>query len=205
MPEQSQFPRLGANVPQRGFSYSRPFWKKVVQVQGWTVIGEVPNIPKAVLIGAPHTSNFDAVIGVQVLVALGLELHIMAKSELYRPPFRPLLDWIKMIPVDRRSAQGLVDQMRDVFHKRAKFWLGIAPEGTRDSAETWKSGFYRIACAVNVPIVMVGFDYSNKAVIFLGVFEPTGDFDADLPKILAFYKGLKGGNPDQLSLPLRNL
>jgi 1-acyl-sn-glycerol-3-phosphate acyltransferase len=95
--------------------------------------------------------------------------------------------------------------MCDVFKKRDKFWLCIAPEGTRKSATSWKRGFYHIAVAAQVPIIMLGFDYDQKAAVFLGLFEPTGDFDADLPKVLAFYQGLKGRNPDNLSLPLKNL
>lgn len=200
-----ELPKLGDNVPQRPYSTSRLFWSKIAQLQGWKIIGKIPNIPKAVLIAAPHTTNYDGLYGIEFVLALGLEISIMAKEELYRPPFRGFWDWVNAIPVHRASATGLVKQMCDVFAQRDKFWLGMSPEGTRKAATHWKGGFYRIAVAARVPIVMVGFDYSQKAVIFLGVFEPTGDFNADLPKILAFYKGLKAGNPDNLSLPLRNL
>jgi 1-acyl-sn-glycerol-3-phosphate acyltransferase len=136
---------------------------------------------------------------------MGLELHVMGKNSLYRPPFRAVMDWLKLMPVDRTSSHGLVEQMSHAFASHDKFWLGLAPEGTRDSAETWKSGFYRIAYAAQVPIVMAGFDYKNKNAIILGVFEPTGDFDADLPKILAFYKNTSPANPERLSKPLRML
>ncbi len=205
MPEQTHLPILGENVPQRASSKGRAFWEKVTRLQGWRMLGDIPNIPKAVVIGAPHTSNMDGVYGIEFALGLGLDVSIMVKDELYRPPFRAMLDWVNAVPVHRASATGLVEQMCDSFNKRDKFWLFIAPEGTRKSAPCWKGGFYRIAVAAQVPIVLLGFDYEQKAFIFLGVFEPTGDFEADLPKILAFYKGLKGGNPDSLSLPLRNL
>jgi len=204
MPIFSKFPQLGNQVPQRSSSTSRLFWQKVTQLQGWQVLGEIPNIPHAVLIAAPHTTNMDGILGIQLALALGLDVSIMFKEELYRAPLRGLWDWGNAIPVNRASATGLVEQMCEIFKQRDKFWLAIAPEGTRKSATTWKRGFYHIAVAAQVPIVMVGFDYAKKAVIFLGLFEPTGDFDADLPKILAFYKGLTAGNPDNLSLPLRD-
>lgn len=202
---QSRLPRLGANVPQRTYSTSRLFWEKVTQLQGWRVLGEIPNIPKAVVIGAPHTSNMDGIYGIEFALALGLDVSIMVKEELYRPPLRALFDWVNAVPVHRGCATGLVEHMCEVFKERDKFWLFIAPEGTRKSASSWKSGFYRIAVAAQVPIVMLGFDYEHRAEVFLGVFEPTGDFDADLPKILEFYRGFKGGNPDHLSAPLKNL
>lgn len=205
MPEQSQFPVLGANVPRRESSKGRLFWEKVTRLQGWRVLGDIPNIPKAVVIGAPHTSNMDGVYGIEFALALGLEVSVMVKDELYRPPLRGLLDWINAVPVHRASATGLVEQMCEAFSTRDKFWLFIAPEGTRKSATSWKSGFYRIAVAAQVPIVLLGFDYEQKAFVFKGVFEPSGDFDADLPKILEFYRGLKGGSPKNLSLTLKNL
>lgn len=205
MPEQSQFPVLGVNVPRRESSKGRLFWEKVTRLQGWRVLGEIPNIPKAVVIGAPHTSNMDGVYGIEFALALGLEVSVMVKDELYRPPLRGLLDWINAVPVHRASATGLVEQMCEAFNKRDKFWLFIAPEGTRKSATSWKSGFYRIAVAAQVPIVLLAFDYEQKAFVFRGVIEPTGDFDADLPQILEFYRGLKGGSPKNLSLTLKNL
>lgn len=205
MPEQSQLPLLGEHVPRRASAKGRLFWGKMIRRQGWRVLGDVPNIPKAVMIGAPHTSNMDGIYGIEIALALGLDVSIMVKEELYRPPLRGLFNWVNAIAVHRASATGLVEQMCDVFNKRDKFWLFIAPEGTRKSSSSWKSGFYRIAVAAQVPIVMLGFDYDQQAIIFLGMFEPTGDFDADLPKLLAFYRGLKGANPNNLSLPLRNL
>lgn len=205
MPKQSHLPRLGEQIPRRASSRGRSFCKKMTLLQGWRVLGDIPNIPKAVVIGAPHTSPMDGIYGVELALALGLAVSIMVKEELYHLPFRTILDWVNAVPVHRASATGLVKQMCDTFNQRDKFWLFIAPEGTRKSAPSWKSGFYRIAVAAQVPIILVAFDYDQKAVIFLGVFEPSGDFDADLPKILAYYRGLKGGNPNNLSLPLKNL
>ncbi len=205
MSEQLKLPTLGANIPQRASTKGRLFWENMIRLQGWRVLGEIPNISKAVVIGAPHTSNMDGVYGIEFALALGLEVSIMVKEELYRPPLRGLLDWVNAVPVNRASATGLVEQMCEEFIKRDKFWLFIAPEGTRKAATSWKKGFYHIAFAAQVPIVMLGFDYERQAEVFLGVFEPTGDYEADLPKILAFYKGLKGGSPENLSLQLRNL
>jgi len=205
MTQQLRYPLIGDQIPQRGNKHSRLFWSTLLELKGWKVTGELPNVPKAVVIAAPHTSNQDGYMGVGVIMALGLDLHIMIKDAIYRPPFRKFLDWIRMIPVDRKAANGLVGQMCDVFNSHEKMWVAIAPEGTRDAADSWKSGFYRIAHAAGVPIVMFGYDYDHKEAKFLGRFDPSGDFEADLPKIMAFYTETSPAIPERLSQPMRAL
>jgi 1-acyl-sn-glycerol-3-phosphate acyltransferase len=203
MTQKFTLPTLGDQTPQRGTKTSRRFWASLLQLKGWRVVGEVPNVPKAVLIALPHTSNEDGFIGVGICMALGLDLHIMIKDAIYKPPARKFLDWVGMIPVDRNAANGLVEQTCDVFNSRDNVWIGIAPEGTRHTAEGLKSGFYRIAYAAGVPIVLYGYDYDHKLGKFLGLFQPTGDFDADLPQILAFYTETSPADPTRLSIPMR--
>lgn len=190
-------------VPRRGTPMSRAFWTTVLKMEGWRVEGEIPNIAKAVLIAAPHTSNYDGVYGFTAALALGLEIKAMAKDTLFKPPFKPILNWLNIIPVHRSSPEGIVDQMKAEFDRHEALWIGIAPEGTRSAAEKWKSGFYRMAVGANVPIIMGGFDYPSKTIHFLGVFHPTGDYEKDLETILAIYRRLTPCHPEMLSHPLR--
>lgn len=190
-------------VPRRGSPLTRQLWTSILSMEGWQVKGEIPNIAKAVIIAAPHTSNLDGVYGFTAVLALGIEIKAMAKDTLFKPPFKPILNWLNIIPVTRNSPEGIVDEMKTEFDRHEALWLGIAPEGTRSAAEKWKSGFYRIAMGANVPIIMGGFDYSTKTIHFLGVVHPSGNYEKDLEDILCHYRKLTPCHMDKLSYPLR--
>ncbi|XID74619.1 lysophospholipid acyltransferase family protein [Alkanindiges sp. WGS2144] len=198
------FPMLPPHVPQRGTSLSRSFWRKAFLSHGWQIKGEIPNIPKALLIGAPHTSNMDGWYAFMGIMGLGLDITIMAKDSLFKPPFQALLKWLNVMPVNRSSATGLVEQVKARFEQQSAVWIGIAPEGTRAGAKQWKSGFYHMALSAQVPIVMIGLDYAKKQIIFLGTFYPSGNYNSDLQKILAHYQGLTPYHQNKLSHPLRS-
>lgn len=199
----ARLPRLSARVPKRGSEGSRQFWYNLAHLAGWQIIGDAPDIPKAVVIAGPHTSYWDGLVAAVMILSFGVELHVLAKEELYKAPFKSVLDWFKVIPVDRSSPHGLVARLCHEFATRPRFWLAMSPEGTRKAAPRWRSGFYRIAVAAGVPIVMVGLDYKRKAVVFLGVFEPTGDYARDLPQIIEHFAGLEPLNRAGLSAPLK--
>lgn len=197
------FSELPALVPKRGNATSHSFWKNALIAHGWQVTGDIPDLPKALLIGAPHTSNLDAWYALMAVLGLGLRITVMAKDTLFKPPFKTLLHWLNVVPVKRSSPEGLIEQIKNEFDRHEAIWVGISPEGTRSGAEKWKSGFYRIAMSANVPIVMVGFDYKLKQIIFLGVFQPTGHYEQDLKEIQEKYRGLTPHHPEKLSHPLR--
>jgi 1-acyl-sn-glycerol-3-phosphate acyltransferase len=190
-------------VPKRGNANSHLFWQNALIAHGWQINGEIPNLPKALLIGAPHTSNMDGWYAFMAVMGLGLNITVMAKDSLFKPPFKKLLHWLNVLPVKRSSPEGLIEQIKQEFERHEAIWVGISPEGTRAGAEKWKSGFYRIAMRANVPIVMVAFDYKLKQIIFLGVFDPTGDYEQDLQQIQAKYYGITPHHPEKLSHPLR--
>jgi len=200
------FPDLPPLVPQRGTAFSRALCRKLFLTQGWTVVGEIPNLAKAVAIISPHTSNIDGWYGFLAIGGLGLKVTVLGKDTLFRPPFKPLLDWAGLIPVHRDSAHGLTEQVVTTIQKYDKIWVGMAPEGTRKKAEKIKSGFYHIAHAAGIPIVMFAFDYDHKIIYCLGAFTPTGHYQHDLEQIMQRYVGhFSPKNPHWLAEPLQKL
>lgn len=200
------FPDLPPLVPQRGTAYSRALCKKLFLGQGWTVVGEIPNLSKAVAIISPHTSNIDGWYGFLAIGGLGLKITVLGKDTLFKPALKPLLNWAGLIPVHRDSAHGLTEQVVTTIHAHDKIWIGMAPEGTRKKAEKMKSGFYHIAHAAGIPIVMFAFDYDHKTIYCLGAFTPTGHYQQDLEHIMQRYVGhFSPKNPDWLAEPLQKL
>lgn len=198
------FPTLPEQVPARGSAFSKQLFKKLFLAQGWSFEGNFPNLPKAVAIISPHTSNIDAWHGFTALLGLGIQITIFGKHTLFETPLKPLLEWIGVIPVDRSNAQGLTKQISDIIQAKDKIWIGMAPEGTRKQAEKIKSGFYYIAYEAHIPIVMFSFDYEHKIIHCLGVFQPTGNYEQDLEQILQLYEGkFSPKNPDWLAKPLQ--
>jgi 1-acyl-sn-glycerol-3-phosphate acyltransferase len=201
----AHFPTLPDQVPARGSSLSRNIFKKLFLAQGWSFEGEFPNLPKAVAIISPHTSNIDAWHGFTALLGLGIKITIFGKHTLFKTPLKPLLEWIGVIPVNRSIQQGTTQQIIDFINTQDQIWVGMAPEGTRKQAESFRSGFYRIAVGAHIPIVMFSFDYDHKAIYCLGVFQPTGNYEQDLEQILNRYVGkFSPKNPQWLAKPLQN-
>lgn len=130
-----QFPVLPDQVPGRGGTFSRRFFKSLFLAQDWQLKGEFPNLPKAVAIISPHTSNIDAWHGFAALLGLGLRVTIFGKHTLFDTPLKPLLEWIGVVPVIRHAPQGHTQQIIDIIRQREQIWVGMAPEGTRKQAE----------------------------------------------------------------------
>ena len=200
------FPVLPSEVPQRGTALSRRLCQKLFLAQGWKISGDIPNLAKAVAIVSPHTSNIDAWYGFLAIGAMGLNITVFGKDNLFKPPFTPVLNWLGIIPVHRDSAHGLTHQVAEFIQQTDKIWIGMAPEGTRKKAQQLKSGFYHIAHEANIPIVMFAFDYDHKTIHCLGRFDPTGDYAQDLDKIMHDYVGkFSPKNAHWLAEPLQKL
>ncbi|TCH63186.1 1-acyl-sn-glycerol-3-phosphate acyltransferase [Acinetobacter sp. ANC 4862] len=201
----AHFPTLPDQVPARSSSLSRNIFKKLFLAQGWSFEGDFPNLPKAVAIISPHTSNIDAWHGFTALIGLGIKITIFGKHTLFNTPLKPLLEWIGVIPVNRSIQQGTTQQIINFIDTQEQIWVGMAPEGTRKQAESFRSGFYRIAVGAKLPIVMFSFDYDHKTLYCLGVFQPTGNYEQDLEQILNRYVGkFSPKNPQWLAKPLQN-
>jgi 1-acyl-sn-glycerol-3-phosphate acyltransferase len=185
--------------PERAFS--RAFGRAVLAFAGWRIDGVVPEPRRYVVCIAPHTSNWDFVIGYATKLALGLDAGWLGKNTLFRGPLDPLLRAMGGIPVDRSAKHGVVDQAAEWFGRRAELVLGIAPEGTRHRVDQWKTGFYHIARLAGVPIWPVALDWGTRAVRLGSLFTLTGDADADLHAIQDFFRMVRGRFPDQAFPP----
>ena len=170
---------------------------------GWKVEGQLPDLPKFVLIGAPHTSNWDFLLFLAIIFALRANVHFMGKAELFRNPFGRFFYWCGGIPVDRSKSQGLVEQMVEACKKSDHFILTIAPEGTRHYVSEWKMGFYHIAKSAGIPVVMAIVDGTKKTLCIGQVFHPTENMDADIKTIKRFFTGMVGINPRKKYITLK--
>jgi 1-acyl-sn-glycerol-3-phosphate acyltransferase len=163
-----------------------------LRLTGWQVEGAFPEETRGVIIVAPHTSNWDFILGIAVVFALELRISWLGKHSLFKPPFRAFLGWLGGIPVDRRSSHGVVADCVKAFASTPALLLALAPEGTRKGVSPWKTGFYRIACEADVPIFPVSFDYRDHAVHLMPPFHPTGNIGGDLTLIQNLFIGVEG-------------
>ncbi len=166
---------------------------------GWKVVGNVTmskdTVKKAVLIAAPHTSNYDFFIALLLRQVIGIKSNFVGKKELFVWPFGYYFRSIGGAPLDRTSGQNKVQAIADLFEKRDEFRLAISPEGTRKKVENWKTGFYYIAKAANVPIIMFTLDFGRKQNKISEPFYPTDDFESDLRFIKTFFEDVQGKVP----------
>ena len=173
------------------------FAKVVLKLIGWRADIILPNEKKFILIGAPHTSNWDFPLGLIAFWMMDIKIHWVGKSQLFRGPLHYLFTALGGIPVDRNSPSGFIEQIADRFKQSDEMVLVIAPEGTRSKTRYWKSGFYYIALAAEVPIYLGYIDYRTRTLGFEQRLYPSGDLEADMKVITDFYKDFEGKNPEQ--------
>ncbi|HET9031499.1 MAG TPA: 1-acyl-sn-glycerol-3-phosphate acyltransferase [Dokdonella sp.] len=161
---------------------------------GWKVIGEFPDVARLVMIGAPLSSWWDGVWGLLIKIAVGADVSFMAKRELFTGPLGWVLRKLGGIPIERGSTHGVVEQMTARFHDRHKLWLGITPEGTRKAVKKWRTGFWHIARAADVPILPVYFHYPQRTLGVGPLFQTSDDINADLQRLKEFYAPWQGKN-----------
>ena len=170
---------LGPLVPRRGTPLARPLARALLYLTRWRVESRPPDLAKTVLVFAPHSSNWDFLVGVMCMFALDLKVSWLGKHTMFGWPWGGMMRWLGGIPVDRAAPGEMVDEIQRTFRSRERLWLGLAPEGTRSTAGSWRSGFWRIAKAADVPMVIVSFDFARREIVFAAPFEPTDDFEAD--------------------------
>jgi 1-acyl-sn-glycerol-3-phosphate acyltransferase len=178
--------------------------KIMMRLAGWRVEGTLPDLPKFVLIGAPHTSNWDFVLFLGVIFSLRANVRFMGKAELFRFPIGWFFRYCGGVPVDRKKSTGLVEQMVKVSNESEKFILTIAPEGTRHHVQEWKRGFYHIAKSAGIPIVIAVVDGRHKTVRIGQVFHPTDDIEADIKSIQQVFTGVVGIHPRRKYITLQD-
>jgi 1-acyl-sn-glycerol-3-phosphate acyltransferase len=189
-------PTIPPNMPQVPASrrFSRWLGRSVLRLGGWRVTGTLPDIPKLVLIAAPHSSNWDGVWGMAAKIAMGFDARVLGKDSLFWWPLSILLRRLGVIPLDRSNPQGVVEQSVALIRRSPKLWFALAPEGTRKPVERWKSGFLKIAHGAGVPILLVYFHYPDKTIGMGPLYNTTGDLQADMAAIRAWYRPWQGRN-----------
>ena len=168
------------------------------KIMKWKMIGDFSSdtIKKCVVIAVPHTSWHDFYLGLLIRRVNKVKISFMGKKELFKWPLGWYFRKVGGIPLDRTSGQNKVEAIAKEFEKRDELRLTLAPEGTRKKVSTWKTGFYYIAKAADVPIIMVAFDFGKKRVVISSPFYPTEDIDKDLQFMYSFFKGVKGKIPE---------
>jgi 1-acyl-sn-glycerol-3-phosphate acyltransferase len=189
LPTPSQLP---PQMPSLRDGWGRKACRGVFHSCGWRFVGEFPDVPRAVLIAAPHSSWWDGFWGLLLKVGVGADVNFMGKQELFHGPLGGILRGVGGMPINRGAAKGVVEQMVDQFAHRDAFWLGIAPEGTRKAVKRWRTGFWHIAHDAGVPIVTAFFNYPDKTIGIGPVFHTTDDMEADLVRLREFYSPFRG-------------
>ncbi len=176
----------------------RPLYLLFFKVFGWKTKGEFPPALKKYIIAvAPHTSNWDFLLGVAARSILKIQkAKFLGKSPLFKPPFGWFFRMLGGYPVDRSKRHDMVEQVASLFNSHEDFVLAIAPEGTRKKVEKLKTGFYYIAQKANVPIIPVGFDYKKKEIVIAKPIHLTESIDNDMALLLGFYRTITGKNPE---------
>lgn len=165
------------------------------RLRGWRIEGQLPPVKKFVLVGAPHTSNWDFSLFLGATDALGIRPSYLGKHSLFRWPMDRFMRDMGGIPVDRATRAHYVEQAVAAFANRDELALVIAPEGTRHSDGRWKSGFYHIATGAGVPVVLARIDRRRRVIEIGPVIRPTGDYRGDLRRIGHFYRAADPGEP----------
>lgn len=186
---------LPAEWPRMGNRFTRWLGRQGLRTMGWRMTGELPNVRQLVIAGGPHTSNWDFVVAMFAIMALGVKVSWLGKHTIFRWPLTGL--WYKLggIPVNRSAATGMVEQAVDSFRQNASQIVALMPEGTRSKVDQWKTGFLRIARGAQVPVLLVGMDYPSKSIHFADMFTPSEDMLADLERVKSFIQSFRGKRP----------
>ena len=186
---------VGASVPRGGNALTRSIGRIILKTMGWTINGKLPNRRQLIVIGGPHTSNWDLLLVLGTMLTLGLKFSWMMKKAAFIWPFGRLWKLLGGIPIDRNAQTGVIEQMKTRFQEGDSIWLGITPEGTRAKVETYKTGYLRLAIAVDVPLFIVGIDAPNKRIILDRLWHPAEDVPSENAAIKSYieshYTGIR--------------
>ncbi|MHA7878796.1 MAG: 1-acyl-sn-glycerol-3-phosphate acyltransferase [Saccharospirillum sp.] len=177
---------------------------RLLRLLGWEV-QPFPNLPKAIAVGGPHTSNWDGIIGLLGATALALPTRFMIKHTLFKGPLGWLLKRLGAIPVDRTRSGGMVSQTVAELARHERIIIVMTPEGTRSGAEQWKTGFHHIARLSGVPIVLATADYGKRQISYPLVVQASDDLEGDLRSMYDCFAAVTPRHPEKLSKPVRRL
>lgn len=178
-------------------SFSQRLARFILRLLGWQIVGRFPNLPKYVLVGAPHTSNWDFPFTMLLMFGSGVRFNWIGKDSLFRGPQGGIMRKLGGIPVRRDLRTNFTAQIVEVFNNSPELIIAISPEGTRSLATRWKTGFYYMAREARVPIVMGFIDYRRKQLGVGPVHYPTEDIEHTFAQLRAFYADKSGKYPDK--------
>lgn len=183
----------------RHFLIRRTLARVILRLIRWRTVGDVPQ--RGVLVGAPHTSNWDWVLTLLLAWDNSIQIRLLVKQEFFRGPLGPLLRATGAVALDRAQPGATIRRLIADAEGEHPFVLGIAAEGTRSKGEYWKAGFYRIAQQTGLPITLAFLDAPSRTVGWGPTFHPTGDVRADMDLIREFYADKRGIRPDGATEP----
>ncbi|ABG42519.1 phospholipid/glycerol acyltransferase [Paraglaciecola sp. T6c] len=195
-------PELSEDLPRIGNAFSCSIGRATLKLMGWQFSGEFPKHKKMIIAVAPHTSNWDFVIGIAVAFTLKLKITFFAKSSLFIPPFSVLLRRWGGLPIKRQKAHGMVEQMSEEARQADNMILCLAPEGTRGKRENWKTGFLHIAYKADMPVFLVAFDYKKKRIELGPVLTISENIPLELQRIYQHYHTVHAKFPDEVATNL---
>lgn len=167
---------------------------------GWKAEVAVPDYDKCIICCAPHTSNWDLIMGKLFINAIERQSGFMMKKDWFFWPIGPIFKAIGGIPVERNKRTSLVQQIAKIAKESKKFHLAITPEGTRSANSKWKKGFYFIATTANIPIVLIGIDYKKKVISATHELTPTGDVEKDMITVKNYFTQFTGKHPKNFAI-----
>ncbi|MDE6384283.1 MAG: 1-acyl-sn-glycerol-3-phosphate acyltransferase [Paramuribaculum sp.] len=171
----------------------------ILRIAGWKESITVPDYPKVIICVAPHTSNWDFILGKLAYAAAGRRAGFLMKSSWFFFPLGLIFKSIGGVPVKRGKGSSLVETLIERYRTSDRLALAITPEGTRSLTTRWHTGFLRIALEANVPIVLGVLDFATKQILIEETFTPTGDIDSDLRRVKDYYRPFAGKYPDKFS------
>ncbi len=174
----------------------------ILRIAGWKVKITVPDYPKCIICVAPHTSNWDFVIGKLAYSSIGRKAGFLMKSSWFFFPLGVFFKAIGGVPVERdksRKGPSLVEQLIQRFKTSSKLSLAITPEGTRKRTDKWHTGFLRIAYEAHVPVLLGVLDFENKEVLITKELSPSGDIDKDMRAVKNYYSPFSGKHPQNFT------
>lgn len=175
------------NTPRMGNALTRWIGQTLLDGMEWRITGQLPNEKKVILIGAPHTSNWDLIIAMACVLAVGLKFNWMMKKEAFFWPFGKLWKSLGGIPIDRSQKNDVVAQITEQFETEDQIWLGLTPEGTRSKVDVYKKGYLRMAYSTGAPVYVIGIKADTKEIVLGEKLSLSYDIEEDNRKTKAYF------------------
>ncbi len=191
-------------LPKRNWPLVQWLGETTLRLLGWRIDNTIPDLAKAVFVVAPHTSNWDFVIGMATALALDLDANWLGKHNLFCGPCGKLLRHLGGIPVDRSNPHNLLKQVVTECHQRQYFLLGLSPEGTRHPVTTWKTGACRLAAEAGIPLVPVAIDYRSKQIRVFPHWIPDADINQNMVRISDHFTAAMAKQPNNFQPHKKN-